>query len=80
MVKIKAIQFCVEKLKMKRKKDINAFAFQSGDSYPRFSVISCPSLEFSLKMRVTRSNLGKEVKNFSTLPTIIRSLTLLNWP
>ena len=42
MVKIKAIQFCVEKLKMKRKQDKNAFALQSGDSYPRFSEIFLP--------------------------------------
>ena len=44
MVKIKAIQFCVEKLKMKRKKDKNVLTFWSGDSNPTptYSVIFPP--------------------------------------
>ena len=48
---LKNTQFCMENLKMKRKKDKNFLTFRSRDSNPRFSVIF-----------LTRSNIGEEVK------------------
>ena len=71
MAKIKDTQYCLKNLKMKRKKDKKYLTFRSGDSNPRFSVIF-PLFEFSWKVRVTRSNLGMDVKisrlyNFKTI-------------
>ena len=60
MVKIKDTQFCVKNLKMKKDKKI--LTFRSGNLNPRFSVILPPWFEFSWKVRVMRSHLGKEVK------------------
>jgi hypothetical protein len=44
MVKNKDMQFFMENLKMKRKKDKKILAFRSGDLNPRFSVIFPPMI------------------------------------
>ena len=44
MVKNKGMQFFMENLKMKRKKDKNFLTFKSGDLNPRFSVIFPPMI------------------------------------
>ena len=44
MVKNKDMQFFMENLKMKRKKDKKFLTFRSGDLKPRFSVIFPPTI------------------------------------
>ena len=64
MVKIKDRHpVLCEKFENEKKKGQNFLNFWSGDLKPRFSVILPDyDLSFSWKMRVTRSNIGKELK------------------
>ena len=68
MIKIKDTQFCVNNLKMKRKKgqfffDLpeRGFKLQIFNNFPAHD-LNFQRFEFSWKVRVTRSNLGEEVK------------------
>ena len=63
MAKIKDTEFCVKK-KAQKCFDLSEWGFKSN---PRFSVNFRPQFEFSCKVRVTRSNLGKEVKILNIL-------------
>ena len=57
--KNKAVQFCMENLKMKRKRTKIFLTFRSGDLNPRF-FSNFPHLD--LNLRVTKSNLGNLLK------------------
>ena len=61
MVKNKDMQFFMENLKMKRKKDKKILTFRSGDLNSRFSVIFPPMIS-SWKVRSPRSNQNKLLK------------------
>ena len=49
MVNNKDMQFFMESLKMKRKKDKKNFTFQSEDLNPRFSVIFPPMIQIVIE-------------------------------
>ena len=62
MFKNKGMQFFMENLKMKRKKEQKILTFRNGDFYHRFWVISCPWFEFSCELRSSKSNQNKFLK------------------
>ena len=78
MFKIKDIQFCIENLKMKRKKDKHFLTLQSGDLNPQFSKIPTHDLNY---WRWWDQIQARKLKflNFTKLKFNIKSHLALLW-
>ena len=72
------MQFCIENLKMKRKRTEHFLTFQSGDSNPRFSVIFPPMIWIFTEGEGDEIKSKQAAKRDTTLSVVLYSLEILS--